>query len=61
MDQCKNMESDVGYGFLARVPIDGSDEQASAAQRGALAPIEQGWMLRSRPRSAWRRWKERAK
>ena len=36
------MESVAGYGFLARVPIDGSDEQASAAQRGALAPIEQG-------------------
>ena len=42
MDQCKNMESDAGYGFLAMVPIDGSDEQASAAQGGALAPIEQG-------------------
>ena len=42
MDQCKNMESDAGYGFLARVPIDGSNEQASAVQRGALVPIRQG-------------------
>ena len=44
MDQCKSMDAgcDAGYGFLARVPIDGSDEQASAAQRGGLALIEQG-------------------
>ena len=40
MDQRKDMESDAGYGFLARVPIDGSDEQVSAAQRCALAPID---------------------
>ena len=44
MDQCKNMESDAGYWFLASVPIDGSDEQAAPApaQRGAWAPVEQG-------------------
>ena len=60
-DQCKNMESDAGYVFLARVPIDGSDEQASATQRGALAPIEQRMDASSPPRSAWHGWEERAK
>ena len=55
MYQRKNMETDVGYGFLARVPIDGSDDQASAAQRGALAPIEQGMDAAKSPekRLAW--------
>ena len=44
MDQRKNMESDAGYGFLARVPVDGSDEQELAVQRGALASRAGGWI-----------------
>ena len=35
--QHKNMESDAGYGFLARVL-----SMVATVQRGALTPIEQG-------------------
>ena len=55
MEQPKHMESDAGYGFFARVPIDGSDEQALAAQSGALALIMQGMDATKLPKKhfAW--------
>ena len=59
MGECKNMKSDADYKFFARVPINGSDKQASAVQRGALTLIKQGMDASKSPEKCLA-WVERA-
>ena len=61
MDQHKNMESDAGYGFLARVPIDGRTSRHRQRRKVLWHRSSRGWMPQSHLRRAWRGWEERAK